>query len=862
MYGSRRSVANSATLLGGVSSLVLAAALLHPGAAMAEALPYPVALHAAATTTAIADTAPQTPVVADPGGAPPPRRLNPTQRTVELTAPLRDGLQQLPEIAFQIAPDDSISVDRQTLIDALRTRVSPERIAQLEAALAGADLVSIEQVARAGYRLSYDPQTIAMVIDIPADARPVQTIQIAGFDRTPQGDFEVPAGFSAYLNIRSFIDYEWQGSNSGLGDPSALLDFAARTRGIVFEGEASFRPGGFGPTFVREGTRLVYDDRRRLARWTAGDLLPIGRGFSGAPQLAGVSVQRIYSIVDPLRLVQPTGDRTFTLTRPATVEAQVNGQQIRRIRLQPGVYNVTDLPFTQGANDVQFIIEDDAGGRETIRFTQFFDRTLLAAGLSEFSLNAGVLAPAGIDGRNYEFDDPAAAGWYRRGISDRLTLGGNFNVRESGAVVGVETVVATPLGTVGLDAAVSQNRGIGTGFVFNLGLQRTFGNQDGTPRTVSVSAEYRDRRFANPGSLFTTNPYSLILAASYGQAIGESQFISASGTYLIGRDGRRNETSARVLYGYALSARTNLSVEGSYEDREFQRNSWGVRVNLTMRVGRRSSAAAEIDSRLERARVSYQTSRGEGVGSWGAAADVDVGRSDVGVNASANYLANRFEAAAVHNSTVAINNDGDRSQRSALRLGTAIVFADGALALSRPVIDSFAMVTPHRSLGRAPVYLNPTDEGYSARSGALGGAVEPNLAAYFARNVIYDVPGAPLGYDLGAGAARVLPPYRGGYRIVAGSDYNITLLGTLVSESGAPVALLAGTARELSAPDREPVTVFTNREGRFAISGLRPGQWRIEMPTQPRSVVVITVPGDGESIVRLGEVRLGPGQEN
>lgn len=785
-----------------------------------------------------------------------PVRLNPTGRTISLSAPLRDGPFQLSEVDFRIGSDDSISIGRESLIMALRARLAPERIAELEQRLAGMEFAPLAQMAAAGYPISYDPATISLSIDIPAASRTTTTIQLSGLDRAPRGDFAPPADFSAYLNIRSFADYAWDGPERGLTSPSALLDSAVRVRGFVLENEASARSGGLGRKFVREGTRLVFDDRDRLIRWTAGDLRPVGRGFAGSPQMAGFSAQRIYSIVDPLRLVQPTGDRSFTLSRSATVEAVINGQQIRRLRLQPGVYNIRDLPFVQGTNDVQFIIEDDAGGREVIRFTEFFERTLLAPGLTEFAVHAGVLAPFDGGARNYQLGEPAASGWARRGINSHLTLGGNFNVRKSGGVAGAEAVLATSFGTLGVDAAFSINDVVGNGMAVNIGLQRSFGSMTGRAKSVSASAEYRSANFSNPGALIVDNRFSWIGSAAYSQSIGERQYVSISGTYLLGRGANANEQSARLTYGLSVNPRTSVLVEGSYENRAQGQNGWAVRAGLVMRLGRRSSASAEVDSRNERARIGYQTSHGDGVGAWSASGDADFGYDDVNFNGSANYTANRAEIALAHNSSVAYGNAGREFQRSSIRMGTAIVFADGAIALSRPVTDSFAIVVPHRSLNGAAVYTNPNEDGYSAKSGMLGGAVEPNLSAYFARNLTFDVPNAPVGYDLGAGAARVLPPYRSGFRIDAGSDYSVTAIGSLIGPNGQPVSLLVGRAIELSAPDRAPVTLFTNREGRFGAPGLRAGRWRIDMPTVPPSSIEITIAEGETGVARLGSLTM------
>jgi outer membrane usher protein len=41
--------------------------------------------------------------------------------------------------------------------------------------------------------------------------------------------------------------------------------------------------------------------------------------------------------------------------------------------------------------------------------------------------------------------------------------------------------------------------------------------------------------------------------------------------------------------------------------------------------------------------------------------------------------------------------------------------------------------------------------------------------------------------------------------------------------------LLAGKAYQLARPEDHPIELFTDRKGRFAATGLKPGLWRIEL---------------------------------
>ena len=145
-----------------------------------------------------------------------------------------------------------------------------------------------------------------------------------------------------------------------------------------------------------------------------------------------------------------------------------------------------------------------------------------------------------------------------------------------------------------------------------------------------------------------------------------------------------------------------------------------------------------------------------------------------------------------------------------------------------------------------------------AASGLLGAAVASDLSSYSERTVTFNVPDAPAGYDLGAGNTRVYPAYRSGYRIEVGSDYTITVIGRLLDQDGQPLALIAGSAIEAANPTRAPLTVFTNRDGRFGLVGARPGKWLLTMPTTPPQEFEIIIPDSSTSIVRLGDTRGGP----
>jgi outer membrane usher protein len=809
----------------------------------------PLLLPTAAAQAAAADAAAaQGParVVLDPppaGGA----RLNPTQRTVTLSVTANLGGAALGEVSISIDAQDRVSFDAARILDLLGRVVDEPTMRALRArpSLTAADL------AAAGIVVAYDPQALELDVAVAPERRLAQSIALSRLDDSRVGAFLEPARTSAYLNLRGNLDYLHGGADGGFASPVFFVDGAARAfGGLVAESEALWQPGSAARDFTRLGTRLVHDDRDRLVRWTAGDLQTISRGFQAAPDIAGLSVFRSYSVLQPQRIARPRGSRAFRLDRPATVEIEANGQLLRRLQLQPGNYDLRDFPFAQGANDVRLRILDDAGRSETVRFNLFLDQSQLAAGLTEFGLYAGVLSPQGESGPSYG-KDPAVTGFFRRGIDDALTLGANLQADARTQMAGVEAVWASQLGLFSGNLGASRTDRDGTGFAAQATFQRLFQRAGGRSDSLTLFAEARSANFAALGDGRPFNPFPLEFGGSYSRTVSERVYAGLDGRYSIARGNAQDAFNVRGTMGVRVSRKFAFSGDVSWQGDERGRRL-GAYLSLTYRLDRQSSVRADYDTRFGRARVSYNTLRGQGVGAWNVAADIERSRFGSGVNGTASYYHNRAELGLSHFGSFSRDFGHSLSQRSSLRLGTSLAYADGAVSWGRPINDAFAIVTAHPSLKGAPIVLERNPGGFTATTGALGAATHPALSAYIERVVGIDAPSAPAGADLGQGTFRLLPPYRAGYRLQVGSDYSVTALGTLSGADGAPLALITGTATEIAHPERPPVQVFTNREGRFGASGLAPGRWRIAMNDDRNSIFILDIPEGAENIFRAG----------
>lgn len=784
--------------------------------------------------------------------AAPPIKINPTKRVLRFDVPLTDNGNYLGDVELAVDPQDRLSVKAARLFEILEPVLKPDVLARLKAAVGSNEEVTEAELAAAQITLIYDSQNLALTIGIPVSARRNESLSFGGRNGPPAATLE-PAGFSAFVNLRSAIDLVEKGNQRGIVPPVSSIDWALRALGVVAEGEGyvSFRKNE--PLFRRVGTRFVYDDLGDVVRFTIGDLQPFGRTFQSTPTVAGVSVSRFYNVLEPWQQFRSTGNQSFTIFAPSTVETLVNGRSVELRTLQPGSYTLSDFPLAEGSNDVRLRIRDETGKERIVDFSLYSNLQLLEAGRTEFSAFAGVYSNPTVAGIHYS-RDWAASGFIRRGLTQQLTAGINGQADAQAQQVGAEALVGTSLGLIGFDLAASQRTAGGSGFAVALSFDKITGSSGDRQQSIRGAIEYRSDKFAIPGALVDREPVELRASLGYAVTLGLDRFLALDAQYSRDRVQRKTIYGARLSGGFRLT--DTLSALASVQfDHGLQQNGFVARIGIRQRFGLRATAQADVDTKGV-AQATYQASGGRGIGAWSGSVDVRRTGEGTTLNGDGSLITNRAELGIAQLATYDQQGGSISDVRTSLRVGTSIAFADGQIAIGRPIQQAFLLAESHKSLDRKSVRLDPDQKSADVESGTLGPAVEGSLTAYSPRLLIYDVPDAPAGYDIGAGNVEVVPPYKSGYNLQVGSDYHLLVIGRLLGRDGEPISLLAGKAIDLGAPKRPAITMFTSRTGKFGAQGLRPGRWRIEMPTDGGPTVYeIDVKDDPSGTVRVGDLR-------
>lgn len=783
-------------------------------------------------------------LAASPSQAPSPEpAASDAAKTVELAVPLKDGGFLLGDVAVRLATDNSLFVNRAQLLAATGRILRPEALAALEAKLAKAEYIALAQIGAAGLPCSYDPEKLDLTAAPTPEQRPRGTVSgTLAASAVPADNLAKPAAVSGYVNLFATAGYDRQSGSAGQYDvPEAVLEGAVRLSGVVLEAEADLHMDG---TAAPKGARLIYDRPDDALRFTAGDIQPAGFGVA-APSLYGISIEKSYHKLQPTRSIRPTGRRSFRLERGATVDVLINGRPLRRLNLGPGEYDLDDLPLTAGSNAIKLLIKDETGREETLDFDILFDRSLLQPGLSEWQVAAGL--PADSPPELSEADAaPYVSAGYRRGLTESLTGALRAEGDEASVNNGLAALMQTPAGLLQLEATGSLSAGGGVGWALaaNFDLAPALLEWSDSA-ALRLGLDLASAEFTLPGASGTGSPERLRVTGAYSRDLTAGVTGTISGSYTIEAENETPYTlgaSVSRSFGGGLS----MSLSGSYgsdaapsqDDRAaFDLSGLSVFGRLNYRLGAASNVNLGYDVGAARATTRVGTREGSGAGSWSAelefvrTAPDDERPVENALEASLGYTGNRFEVSASHGREFHRLN-GVRHIHNGVTFGTSVAFADGLVAMGRPVRGSFALVETHPSLKEHTLRVSPAEDQEAARSDLLGAALVSDLSAYASTRLPYDVEDLPLGYDLGNGAFDLLAPYKAGYRLSVGAGFGATVTGSLRNEEGQALSLRAGQAFDEKNPARK-IDLFTNEAGRFGAQGLGGGNWIIEVADPP-----------------------------
>lgn len=754
----------------------------------------------------------------------------------------------------------SAAVQARDLVTVLTRYVKPEVTRAVAAAADSNGRVDLAAIKAAGLGASFDTGQLQLVLSVPAKLRPEQSISLRGGYGVAPGKVLKPAGLSAYLNIYSglrVVTSDSSGTPGALGRQpiSSAFQGAVNLNGSVLEANAFYQEDASRP-WQRGNVRAIFDNQKTAVRTTAGDLTYPTASFQGFVPMGGLSIARDFNI-KPYLTTQPSGRHSLLLQSASTVDVMVNGQTVQTLNLPPGPYTLSDFPISSGANNVTLRVHDAYGRTENVSFSQFYDGSLLQPGLSEFGAAFGF--PSYLENGLYHYDTarPSFSGFYRKGLTETLTAGANLQANKDVAQAGGELRMATAFGNFLIEPSASWAAGSGLDGALDLEEQyfQPLGKRFPGERLWNLSAILRGPSFTELGATQPSNPVSLQLAGRVSQLIDRNNAIALGARYGFSRTSARSDTN-----DVSLLLRHNLWREASFDiTLDHSRGTDGVTTNsvlmsLRIPLGGGRSLRSTVDTAVHGYELRYTDRPNNPMNA--ITTDVTLDRNDTAdsANAEFDYRNQRFDASLLSNLSNPRVEGGIRTRSTELDLSSALVYAGGHVAVSRPVTDSFAIVVPYANLVGRQIGVNPYDGTYQAQVDGRGPAVIPDLRSYEDNPLVIDVPNLPFGYDVGDTTPDVLPTLDSGTVVVVGTGATVLLAGTMVDSLGKPVALQAGELQRTDKAGAAPVEFFTNRGGKFRVDGVGPGSYDVHLYAKPKLRLHIEIPAGTSGLYDIGKL--------
>jgi outer membrane usher protein FimD/PapC len=789
--------------------------------------------------------------------------LNSTGRDIQLTSLLRISDSILGEADIIITANNEILLPKESTLSLLSSVVTQEGIEKLNDTTDD-EVLSQQDFESVGLGLSFDFSSLECVVTVPPEFSLTQQLSMNGADDFY--NYADPSLLSGYVNVAlSANESQYVDQSSSRQDRyRGQFDSALNVSFLNFEYESYLENSSSQDSqYVREGSRLNIDFAEQGTRLVLGDMYNSGKSFQDSSDILGIGLTRDFTLI-PTRNARPRANQSFTLQRSSNVDVYIDGIVVQRLTLGAGSYNLSDIPLAQGSNDIVLVITDRSGNEERIEFSIATGNNLLNSGEFEYSIMYG--APSELQNGQLEYltDERIFHGYFDVGISPWLTLGTNFQNREDLYQYGATALLASTWGVTELNASRSEHPTFGTGDAYKFAFDAEFSNTNTLSPQLSVSYEYLANNFTGVSG-FDASDIDINLTTHYVSAfssiyLGQSLRAAMTFNYRAGVD-KDNDywLISPSLSDGLFDTPATWSVRVNYRHNATEDDDISTTVTISLPLSRQTRVVGRYTTELNEAALdySYQNNIGNTGGISGFASVITNEETDADMDAGINYTANRYELNATHASRLEDISGEKRNHSTDVTISSALAFAGSSVTIGRPVREAFAIVSKHESLAKNDVAIDPTKDGEYARVYLKGNAnvMVPDLVAYNGQVVSYEVENLPPGYDLGDGAFWVKPGYKQGFQLQIGSDAVLTVIGKLFdSKSNNPISLVAGAAHYLGEEKQLPIDFFSNRNGIFAISGLKPGKYQLVLDTKEQESVIITLSERSDNLIRLGDL--------
>ena len=567
-----------------------------------------------------------------------------------------------------------------------------------------------------------------------------------------------------------YLDYDLSFTQalSGGNNRGALIEAVAfKGGGSVVSGMA-WHADASGSNAFRTDTYWRRDLPASMTTLVIGDAVSSAGSWSRPVRYGGVRFARDFGTA-PGYITYPIPSISGSAALPSTVDVLVNSRRGATSTVDPGPFELTNVPIVNGAGEIELVVRDLLGRETRLSQSFYVAPRLLAPGLSDFSFDAGKMREGfGSDGDHYA--RAFAALTYRRGLSDWVTAEVRTESEPDRRAAGMAiTAVVAKLGVLELAGGWSIADGKRGGH-YVASAQR-IGSRGG----ATVQWSHFDDDYREFGALDGEHHPKGDFSTTAGARFGASMSGGLSYTRRTEWDGKKFSLLGANL-GMQMPGNGFLSLNLSR--RMDGDRGWSGMLNFIMPLGRRRTVAAsstrQVNGRVVNAlEASQSTPPGPGWGWRVRASDSASQRLEAGAMFNGNGGQVNLET------SVGGNND-------AVRIGAigSVGRLKGLSFASRRIgTGAFAVV----KVGDFPGVEISLSNQAAATTNRKGMAMVTGLLPYQRNQLSLDSDQLPLDADIGGVKASSVPYARSGTFIQFPVRRSRDVLVVLLQSDGSPI---------------------------------------------------------------------------
>ncbi len=769
------------------------------------------------------------------------------------------------------------AIETRPLLAVLKTILKPKYLEPLLTGLKGQTRTAVSYLKKINITTQFDQANLSLKLHIPFKMRIPVAITIGTAPKKKQypteDELAQPATLSAYSNFDAKFDYDAATNRSR---QRLQADSVLNIKGVVVENSHTWR-NDREQQWSRESTRLVVDDTSALHRYSLGDINTESGNYQQGMRIAGLQIEKVTRI-NPYKKNKAVSEYLFSVERDSEVKIYVNGFLKDKKQLDAGEYNLTDLRLESGLNKVRLQITDKTGKTTEKIFTLLQDRSLLKSGETAYAVQIGVPAQHSTKGYQYDSSAVLVSGHYKTGITDQLTVDASFVTDGKNIQAGVNALIPTSIGNLGGRISQLSTNSNKQGYAAGFDYQYTPAKKDKSVQ-LSLSGDIFAKEFKalnysqQKKQLYAesnTGTQSRV-SANFGKKINKSLNANISVQRETSYKDDNIHYSANIGISKSFKEGGRLSAQVRYQNSKQKDKSVNIRLNIPFSKGNNkerykilSSSYDSLDDRLINSFFIAPKGR-TGKDSIGLSLSSYSGKENQTLNANISYRGEIAEIGFSQSITQTKQGEKKYQARSNAQLKTALSFADGQFAISKPIRDSFAIITGPENQNK-DIAVNKGGAGFTRTEGKdlpdryhslIQKDMSPaviNMSSYYYNNLNVDSTALPLGSDLESTEFNLKAGYKQGYLLKAGGEPGVIVDATLLDRTGNPLALKGGELVALEAK-KKPITFFTNRTGRIRLVSVPPGKYQLELfDHKNKTPYILNIPNKIGKIHNIGKI--------